>query len=46
MHRIAYEVSDKEIFRVIFNVILFFGTFFFSYILALKKNQRALLNLY
>ena len=35
MHRIAYEVSDKEIFRVIFNVIL-----------ALKKNQRPLLKLY
>lgn len=29
MHRVVYEVSDKVIFRVIFNVILFFWYVFF-----------------
>lgn len=45
MHRVAFEVNDKEIFRVIFNVILFFGTSFFLY-WNIRKNQRMLPKLY
>lgn len=39
MHRVAFEVNDKEIFRVIFNVILFFGTSFFLYWNIRKKSK-------
>lgn len=31
MHRVVYEVSDKDIFRVVFNIILLIGIFFFLY---------------
>ena len=39
MHRVAYEVSDKEIFCVISNVILFFGISFFLYFSIKEKSK-------
>lgn len=42
MHKVLFEVNDKEVFRVLFNVILFLGTSFFLY-LSIKKNQGPLL---
>lgn len=44
MHRVVFEVNDKEIFRVLFNVILFFGTSFFLY-LSIKGKSRAIVKM-
>lgn len=39
MHRVAFEVSDKEIFRLGFNAILFFTISFFL-CLSIKKKAK------
>lgn len=44
MHRVLFEVNDKEVFRVLFNVILFFGTSFFLY-LSIKRKSRAIVKM-